>query len=93
LSLQSITDPSTHTKNVTPQGHVFTESFEQGTENPRVENSVITPVNMRPEGSDLIGSFLWLKVFVEGDIPVLENSFHQSSSLPINHAYFSHKQK
>jgi hypothetical protein len=93
LSLQSIADLIVHTKNVTPQGHVFAKSFEQRTENPRVENSVITPVNMRPEGSDLIGSFLWLKVFVEGDIPVLENSFHQSSSLPINHAYFSHKQK
>jgi hypothetical protein len=93
LSRQSIADLIVHTKNVTPQGHVFAKSFEQRTENPRVENSVITPVNMRPEGSDLIGSFLWLKVFVEGDIPVLENSFHQSSSLPINHAYFSHKQK
>ena len=93
MSRQSIADLIVHTKNATPQGHVFAESLEQGTENPRVENSVITPVNMRPEGSDLIGSFLWLKVFVEGDIPVLENSFHQSSSLPINHAYFSHKQK
>ena len=57
MSLQSITDPSTHTKNVTPQGHVFTESFEQGTENPRIENSVITAVNMHPEGFDLIGAF------------------------------------
>jgi hypothetical protein len=72
---------------------VFAQSFEQRTENPRVGNSVITPVNMHSEGSVLIGSFLWLKVFVEGDIPVLENSFHQSSSLPTNHAYFSHKQK
>jgi hypothetical protein len=93
LSLQSIADLIVHTKNVTPQGHVFAKSFEQRTENPRVGNPAITPVNMHSEGSDQIGTFLWLKVFVEGDIPVLENSFHQSSSLPINHAYFSHKQK
>ena len=93
MSLQSIADLIVHTKTVTSQGPVFARSLEQRTENPRVGNSVIAPVNMHPEGSDLIGAFLWLRVFVEGDIPVLENSFHQSSSLPINHAYFSHKQK
>ena len=93
MSRQSITDLSVHTKTTPSQGPVFTESSEQRTENPRVEKSVITPINIHSESLDLIGSFLWLKVFVEGDIPVLENSFHQSSSLPINHAYFSHKQK
>jgi hypothetical protein len=71
LSRQSIADLIVHTKNVTPQGHVFAESLEQGTENPRVENSVITPVNMRPEGSDLIGSFLWLKVLCGRDYSCL----------------------
>ena len=32
------------------------------TENPRVENSVITPVNMHPEGSDLNGALFMLDV-------------------------------
>jgi hypothetical protein len=36
--------------------------LEQRTENPRVGNPAITPVNMHSEGFDLIGSFLWLKV-------------------------------
>jgi hypothetical protein len=58
LSRQSIADLIVHTKNVTPQGHVFAESLEQGTENPRVGNPAITPVNMHSEGFDLIGSFL-----------------------------------
>ena len=48
----------------TSQGPVFTESLEQRTENPRVENSVITPVNMHPEGSDLIGAFFMSEGFV-----------------------------
>ena len=38
-------------------------SCEQRTENPRVENSVITPVAMHPEGSNLIEAFLCLMVF------------------------------
>ena len=63
MSLQSITDLIVHTKNVTPQGPVFARSFEQGTENPRIENSVITPVAMHPEGSNLIEAFLCLMVF------------------------------
>jgi hypothetical protein len=58
LSRQSITDLIDHTKTVTSQGLVFTESFEQRTENPRVENTAITPVNMHPEGFDLIRAFL-----------------------------------
>jgi hypothetical protein len=37
---------------------MFAESFEQRTENARVENLVITPVNTHPEGSDLIRAFL-----------------------------------
>jgi hypothetical protein len=46
-------------------------SLEPGTENPRVENSVITLVSMHSEGSDLIGAFLCSDgFFVEGDIPV-----------------------
>jgi hypothetical protein len=49
---------------------VFSVSFEQRTENPRVENSVITPINMHPERSALIGAFLCLRFCVEGDIPV-----------------------
>jgi hypothetical protein len=49
---------------------VFAESFQQMTENPRVENSVITLVNMPPEGSALIGAFLCLTVFRFGDITV-----------------------
>ena len=64
MPLQSIADLIVHTKNVTPQGHVFTESLEQGTENPRVGNSVIAPVNMHPEGSDLIGAFFMSEGFV-----------------------------
>jgi len=40
-------------------------SLESVTENPRAENSVITPVNMHPEDSDLFGAFLCLMVFVE----------------------------
>jgi anaerobic C4-dicarboxylate transporter len=43
---------------------VFAESSEQRTENPRVENSVITPVNMDPEGSELIGAFFMSEGFV-----------------------------
>ncbi len=50
---------------------MFAESFEQRTENPRVENLVITSVNMHPEGSDLIGAFYKWWFFIEGDIPVL----------------------
>ena len=64
MSRQSIADLSTHTKNGNSQGPVFTESSEQRTENPRVENSVIAPVNMHPEGSDLIGAFFMSEGFV-----------------------------
>jgi hypothetical protein len=71
LPLQSIADLIVHTKNVTPQGPVFARSLEQRTENPRVGNSVIAPVNMHPEGSDLIEAFLCLRVFPKGIIPVL----------------------
>ena len=49
---------SVNTKTVTSQSRLFSQSLEQGTDNPRVESSVITPVNMHPEGSNLIGSFL-----------------------------------
>ena len=48
---------SAHTKIVTPQGPVFAQSSDQGADNPRVKNLVITPVNMQPEGSDLIENF------------------------------------
>jgi hypothetical protein len=48
---------SAHTKTVTPQGPVFAQSSDQGADNPRVKNLVITPVNMQPEGSDLIENF------------------------------------
>jgi hypothetical protein len=57
LSRQSITDPSTYTKIVTSQGREFAYSFEPRTENPRVEISVIMPVNMQSEDSDLIEEF------------------------------------
>jgi hypothetical protein len=50
-----------HTKTVTSQEPVFTQSLEQRTENPRVGNPAITPVNMHPEGSDMIESFLCLR--------------------------------
>jgi hypothetical protein len=71
LSRQSIADLSIHTKTVTSQGLIFAESFGQRTENPRVENSVITPVNMHPEGFDLIGDlFMSDGFFRYGDIPV-----------------------
>jgi hypothetical protein len=43
---------------------VFTESFEQRTENLRVVNSAITPGNMHPEGSDLIEAFFMPDGFV-----------------------------
>ena len=59
-------------------------SLESGTENPRVENPAITPVNMHPEGSDLIEAFLWLKVFVEGDIPVF---FDQRGFIDVGFGY------
>ena len=49
---------------------MFAQSSKQRTENPRVENSVITPGNMHPEGFDLIGAFFMSDAFVEGDIPV-----------------------
>jgi hypothetical protein len=64
LSLQSITDPSTHTKNGNSQGLDFAQSFEQRTENPRVGNPAITPVIMHSEGSDLIGGFFMSEGFV-----------------------------
>ena len=62
MSLQSIADLIVHTKTPPSQDHVFTESLEQGTENPRVGNSVITVVNMHPEGSDLNGALFMLDV-------------------------------
>jgi len=71
LSRQSTTDLIVFTKTVTSQGPVFTESFEQRTENPRVENSVFTPANMISEGFDLIGAFFMSDGFVLRDIPVL----------------------
>ena len=43
---------------------MFAESFEQRTENPRVGKSVIAPVNMHPEGSDLIEAFFMAEGFV-----------------------------
>ena len=64
MSRQSITDFIAHKKTVTSQGPVFTMSCEQRTENPRVGNSVIAPVNMHPEGCDLIGSFFMSEGFV-----------------------------
>jgi hypothetical protein len=71
LSRQSITDPSTYTKIVTSQGPEFVYSSEQSTENPRVENTAITPVNMNPEGFDLIGDLFMSGGFLRyGDIPV-----------------------
>jgi hypothetical protein len=64
LSRQSITGFIAHKKTATSQGPVFARSCEQGTENPRVENSVITAVNMHPEGCDLIGGFFMADGFV-----------------------------
>ena len=64
MSHQSITDFIAHKKTVTSQGPVFARSCEQRTENPRVENPAITPVNMHPEGSDLIGAFFMYDGFV-----------------------------
>ena len=63
MSLQSIADLIVHTKTVTSQEPVFTVSLEQRTENPRVVNSVIAPVNMHPEGFDLIGGFFMTEGF------------------------------
>ena len=63
MSLQSIADLIVHTKTVTLLGLVFTESCEQRTENPHVVNSVIAPVNMHPEGFDLIGGFFMTEGF------------------------------
>ena len=48
---------SAHTKTVTSQGPVFAQSSEQGTDNPRVENCVLTAINMNFEGSDQMGAF------------------------------------
>ena len=45
------------TKSVIHQSRVVAQSVEQRTENPRVLNSVLTPVNMNFKGSDLIGAF------------------------------------
>ena len=67
---QSIADLIVHTKTATSLGPVFTESLEQRTENPRVESFAITPINMHPEGSNLIGAFLCLMFWVEVIIPV-----------------------
>jgi hypothetical protein len=36
--------------------------MEPRTENPRVGNPAITPVNMKSEGFDLVGTFLCLTV-------------------------------
>ena len=63
MSRLSITDLIVHTKTVTSPEPLFTQSLDQWTENPRVENSVITPVAMHPEGSNLIEAFLCLMVF------------------------------
>ena len=57
MSRQLMSVLSVNTKTVTSQGPVFAQSSEQGTDNPRVKNLVITPVNMQPEGSDLIENF------------------------------------
>ena len=58
LSRQLMSVLSVNTKKVTPLSPVFTQSLEQGTDNPRVENCVLTVINMNFEGSDLIEAFL-----------------------------------
>ena len=64
MSLQSIADLIVHTKTVTSQEPVFTVSLEQRTENPRVENTVITAIKLNFEGSDLIGALFMSEGFV-----------------------------
>ena len=81
MSRQYIIDLNAHTKIVTSQGSVFTESSEQRTENPRVENSVITPVNMHSEGFDLIGVFI--KFYVFSSIGIFLSYFLNSVDLSI----------
>jgi hypothetical protein len=54
LVLTAIANLIVHTKAETSQYLVFAQSYEQRTENPRVVNSVITPVNMDPESSALV---------------------------------------
>ena len=62
-------------KTETPKNAQVAQSVEQRTENPRVENSVITPTSMNPEGSDLIEEFFMNGGFVlRGSIPVFLTS-------------------
>ena len=53
-------------------------SLEQRSANPCVENLVITPVNMHPEGSDLIEAFLCPTVSGDWDY----------SGLKLNHSSY-----
>ena len=49
---------------------MFAESFEQRTENPRVDGSIPPLGTMNSKGSNLIGAFLCLMFWVEVIIPV-----------------------
>ena len=53
---------SVNTKTVTSQSRLFSQSLEQGTDNPRVGNCVLTAINMNFEGSDQMGAFLCWEV-------------------------------
>jgi hypothetical protein len=77
------------TKTVTSPAPVFTESFEQRTENPRVGNPAITPVNMHSEGFDLIGSFLWLKVLCGRDYSCLLFSLRGLKDVAFGYAFIT----
>ena len=62
---------SVNTKTVTSQSRLFSQSLEQGTDNPRVGNCVLTAISLNSEGSDLIESFLCLKVLCYGEYSCL----------------------
>ncbi len=65
--------------------------MESGTENPHVENTVITPVNMQPEGSDLNGSFfmsegfVWKGLFLSDALILVMCKNNYSSSVTVNY--------
>ena len=70
MSRQLMSVLSAHTKTVTSQGPVFTQSLEQGTDNPRVENCVLTAISLYFEGSDQMGAFYVGWFWGYGFIPV-----------------------
>ena len=58
MSRQLMSVLSAHTKTVTSQSRLFSQSSGQGTDNPRVGTCVLTAISLNSESSDLVGACL-----------------------------------